>query len=125
VSTPVGPYTPAVRAGDWLVCSGQLGTVHGDDGPVLVDGGLAAQARQALANVSGLLAGRSIGWANVVKTTVFLADIADYAAFNAVYLEVLGRHRPARSVVGVAALPMGALVEVEAWAFTGGSFSPT
>ena len=125
MSTPVGPYTPAVRAGDWLVCSGQLGTVHGDDGPVLVEGGFEEQARQALSNVSGVLAGRGVGWANVVKTTVFLADIADYAAFNAVYLEVLGKHRPARSVVAVAALPMGARVEVEAWAFVGEAFSPT
>ena len=124
MSTPVGPYSPAVRAGGWLVCSGQLGTQQGDDGPKLVEGGFEEQARRALANVAALLAGRRIGWANVVKTTVFLADMADYAAFNAVYLEVLGKNRPARSVVAVAALPMGALVEIEAWAYAGETFSP-
>jgi len=124
VSTPVGPYSPALRAGEWLVCSGQLGIHQGDDGPELVEGGFDAQARQALVNVGALLAGRGLGWANVVKTTVFLADMADYAAFNAVYLGALGQHRPARSVVGVAALPMGALVEVEAWAYAGEAFSP-
>jgi 2-iminobutanoate/2-iminopropanoate deaminase len=118
VSTPVGPYSPAVRAGPWLVCSGQIGIGQGPDGPVLV-GGFEAQARRALANLSSLLWGRQVGWAHVVKTTVFLTDMADYAVFNAIYTEVLGEHRPARSVVGVAALPMGALVEIEAWAYGG------
>jgi 2-iminobutanoate/2-iminopropanoate deaminase len=117
VSIPVGPYTPAVRAGPWLVCSGQLGTHQGDEGLALVDGGLVAQARQALSNVTALLAGRQLGWEHVVKCTVFLADIADYATFNAVYIDVLGPHRPARSVVAVSGLPMGALVEIEAWAY--------
>jgi len=117
VSTPVGPYTPAVRAGPWLVCSGQIGTHQGTNGPVLVDGGFEEQARRALHNVATLLSGRRLGWSNVVKTTVFLTDIDSYAGFNAVYLEVLGGHRPARTVVAVSALPMGALVEVEAWAY--------
>jgi 2-iminobutanoate/2-iminopropanoate deaminase len=117
MSTPVGPYTPAVRAGPWLVCSGQLGTRSGGDGLELVEGGLADQARQALANVATLLAGRRLGWSNVVKTTAFLTDIDDYAEYNRVYLEALGNHRPARTVVAVTALPMGALVEVEAWAY--------
>jgi 2-iminobutanoate/2-iminopropanoate deaminase len=117
VSGPVGPYTPAVRAGPWLVCSGQLGTQQGDDGPVLVEGGFEEQTRRAMANVAALLAGRRLGWSNVVKTTVFLTDIGHYDAFNGVYLEVLGTHRPARSVVAVSALPLGALVEIEAWAY--------
>jgi 2-iminobutanoate/2-iminopropanoate deaminase len=99
------------------VCSGQIGTVQGADGPELVAGGFEEQAQRALANVAGLLRGRGLGWANVVKTTVFLADMADYASFNALYIEVLGNHRPARSVVAVKALPMGALVEIEAWAY--------
>jgi 2-iminobutanoate/2-iminopropanoate deaminase len=119
VSMAVGPYTPAVRAGPWLVCSGQLGTHQGDEGLELVDGGLGAQARQALSNVAALLSGRHMGWEHVVKCTVFLADIADYAAFNAVYIDVLGPHRPARSVVAVRGLPMGALVEIEVWAYGG------
>jgi 2-iminobutanoate/2-iminopropanoate deaminase len=117
MSMPVGPYTPAVRAGRWLVCSGQLGTEQGPDGPVLVPGGVEAQARQALANVAAVLAGRGLGWAKVVKTTVFLTDIDHYGPFNLVYLEALGPNRPARSMVAVAALPLGGLVEVEAWAY--------
>ena len=119
MSTPVGPYSPAVRAGPWLVCSGQIGIEQGPDGPVLVTGGFEDQAHRALANLSSLLWGRQVGWAHVVKTTVFLTDMANYAAFNAIYSEVLGEHRPARSVVGVQALPMGALVEIEAWAYGG------
>jgi len=121
VSTPVGPYSPAVRAGQWLVCSGQLGLEEGAEGPALAAGGFEGQARQALANVASLLWGRQLGWGHVVKTTVFLTDMANYAAFNLVYMEVLGQHRPARSVVAVQGLPMGALVEVEAWAYGGDS----
>ncbi|HXQ43708.1 MAG TPA: Rid family detoxifying hydrolase [Acidimicrobiales bacterium] len=117
MSTPVGPYAPAVRAGPWLVCSGQIGLRTGSGGPVLVDGGVAAEARQALENVRVLLRGRGLGWDSVVKTTVFLADMADYATFNEIYVEAIGDHRPARSVVAVAGLPLGALVEVEAWAY--------
>lgn len=119
MSTPVGAYSPAMRAGQWLVCSGQIGIEQGPDGPVLVAGGLEAQARQALANVAAVLWGRQLGWVHVVKTTVFLTDMADYAAFNVLYSEALGVHRPARSVVAVNALPMGALVEIEAWAYGG------
>jgi 2-iminobutanoate/2-iminopropanoate deaminase len=119
MSTPVGPYSPAMRAGQWLVCSGQIGIEQNPDGPALVAGGFEAQARQALANVAGILWGRQLGWVHVVKTTVFLTDMADYAVFNAIYTEALGVHRPARSVVAVNALPMGALVEIEAWAYGG------
>jgi 2-iminobutanoate/2-iminopropanoate deaminase len=119
MSTPVGPYAPAMRAGPWLVTSGQIGVRKTPDGPVLVDGGFADQARQALANVGELLAGRELAWANVVKATVYLADMGDYATFNDIYLSVIGEHRPARSVIGVAALPLGALVEIEVWAYAG------
>jgi len=116
MSRPVGPYTPSVRAGRWVVCSGQIGLEEG----VLVAGGVVAQARRALENVGGLLAQKGLSWADVVKTTVYLAAIDDYAVFNEVYADVLGEHRPARSVVAVAGLPLGALVEVEAWAYTAG-----
>ena len=116
MSTPVGPYTPAVTAGSWWVCSGQIGVRGTPEGPRLVDGGVAAQARQALGNLAGLLAEAGLGWDDVIKTTVYLAAIDDYATFNEVYVGVLGDHRPARSVVAVAGLPLGALVEVEAWA---------
>ncbi len=112
---PVGPYRPVVRAGGWLVVSGQLGIRDGQ----LVDGGTAAQVAQAVANLRALLAGEGADLADVAKTTVFLADIADYAAMNDAYVGAFGEHRPARSAVAVAALPMGAVVEIEAWAWTG------
>jgi len=112
---PVGPYTPIVRAGEWLVCSGQVGLREG----ALVDGGVVSQLEQALANLRALLEGEGASLADVVKTTVFLADMGDYAAMNEVYVAAFGDHRPARSAVAVAALPLGALVEVEAWARPG------
>ncbi len=116
MATPVGPYSPAMRAGPWLVCSGQLGIEQGPDGPVLVEG-LVAQTQRAMANVAELLAGRGLSWDNVVKTTVYLSDMADYAAFNEAYVEALGRIRPARTTVAVAGLPLGARIEIEAWAY--------
>ena len=115
MSKPVGPYTPIVRAGDWLVVSGQVGLADGQ----LVHGGTQVELRQALANLRALLEGEGASLDDVVKTTVFLRHIDDFAAMNEVYVEAFGDHRPARSAVGVAALPLGALVEVEAWAFTG------
>lgn len=111
-SKPVGPYTPVVRAGDWLVCSGQLGLSDGK----LVDGGVEAQVAQAVRNIEALLAGHGAGLDSVVKTTVFLADIGDYQPMNDAYVSAFGAHRPARSAFAVAALPLGAAVEIEAWA---------
>ncbi len=110
---PVGPYTPVVRAGDWLICSGQVGLRAGS----LVDGGVAAQVTQAIANIEALLAGEGVALDAVVKTTVFLADIADYRAMNDAYVAAFGDHRPARSAFAVAGLPLGARVEIEAWAY--------
>lgn len=112
MSAPVGPYSPIVRAGGWLVTSGQIGL----DSGALVAGGVRAQSVQALANLRALLEaeGASLDW--VVKTTVFLVDMADFGAMNEEYATAFGTHRPARSTVAVAALPLGALVEVEAWA---------
>ncbi len=112
---PVGPYTPAVRAGGWLVCSGQLGLRAG----VLVEGGVAAQTAQAVANLDALLRGEGAALASVIKTTVFLTDMADYGAMNEAYTAAFSGHRPARSAVAVAALPLGAAVEIEAWAWIG------
>jgi len=109
---PVGPYTPIVRSGDWLVCSGQVGLAASG----LVGGGVRGQVTQAVANVKALLEGEGASLSDVVKTTVFLTHIDDYAAMNEAYVEAFGDHRPARSAVAVAALPLGALVEVEAWA---------
>ena len=113
---PLGPYSPVMRAGDWLVVSGQVGAVEGS----LVDGGVQAEVRQALANLARLLAAEGAGLGHVVKTTVFLRHINDFPIMNEVYVEAFGDHRPARSAVGVAALPMDALVEIEAWAYVGG-----
>jgi 2-iminobutanoate/2-iminopropanoate deaminase len=112
---PLGPYSPAVRAGDLLVVSGQTGSAGGR----LVDGGLEAQCRQVFVNLRGVLEANGASLADVVKTTVFLTDMSDFAAMNAVYAEELGDNRPARSTVAVAALPAGASVEIEAWAYLG------
>jgi len=109
---PVGPYTPVVRAGEWLVVSGQVGLADGK----LVSGGLEDELRQAIANLRGHLEANGASLTDVVKTTVFLRHMSDYALMNEVYMEEFGDHRPARSAIGVAELPIGALVEVEAWA---------
>jgi 2-iminobutanoate/2-iminopropanoate deaminase len=113
---PVGPYTPIVRAGDWLVVSGQVGVADGK----MVSGGVAGELRQALANLEAQLATQGAGLSDVVKTTVFLRHMSDYAMMNETYIAAFGDHRPARSAIGVAELPVGALVEVEAWAWVGG-----
>src|SRR5687767_11488809 len=107
MSKPVGPYTPIVRAGDWLVVSGQVGIIDGK----LVAGGVEAQLKQALANLQKLLHSEAAGLADVKKTTVFLRHMSDYAQMNETYIEFFGDHRPARSAIGVAELPLGALVE--------------
>ena len=110
---PVGPYTPVVRAGEWLVVSGQVGLADGK----LVSGGLEDELRQAIANLRGHLEANGASLTDVVKTTVFLRHMSDYALMNEVYMAEFGDHRPARSAIGVAELPIGALVEVEAWAY--------
>lgn len=112
MTKPVGPYTPIVRAGSWLVVSGQIGLRDG----AVVDGGVQAQMEQAMDNLRGLLAGEGAQLSDVVKTTVFLVDMGDYAVMNETYIAAFGDHRPARSAVAVAGLPLGAQVEVEAWA---------
>ena len=113
--TAVGPYSPVVRNGEWVVCSGQLGLVDGAPAD-----GVAEQVRLALASLERLLAGEGATLHDVVKTTVFLTDIADFAEMNAAYGAAFGGHRPARSAVAVVALPLGARVEIEAWAHRGG-----
>ena len=118
MSTPVGPYTPIVRAGSWLICSGQLGLAFGAEGgpPALVSGGPGPQLAQAVANAAALLAGAGASLADVVKTTVFATDPADFPVVNEAYVGAFGDHRPARSMVAVSGLPMGAAVEIEVWA---------
>jgi 2-iminobutanoate/2-iminopropanoate deaminase len=118
MSAPIGPYSPIVSVGPWLICSGQLGLAPSEGGPpALVEGGVIAQLRQALANAETLLDGVGADLTTVAKTTVFLASMADYPAVNEAYAEFFGTHRPARSVVAVAGLPMAARVEVEVWAY--------
>ncbi len=121
-----GPYSPAVRVEDWVVTSGQLGVVPGPDGaPVLVEGGTAAELGQALANLAEVLATQGAGLEDVRKTTVFLVDMGDFAMLNEVWIDVFGTNRPTRSAVGVAALPLGARVEVEAWAHVSRRWVPS
>ncbi|MDQ1520041.1 MAG: 2-iminobutanoate/2-iminopropanoate deaminase [Actinomycetota bacterium] len=112
-----GPYSPAVRAGDWLSLAGQVGLDPARGR--IVDGGVEEQARQVLANIAAILgdAGASLG--DVAKTTIFVTDIGFFANVNNVYAEAFGDHRPARSTVEVGALPAGAAVEIEAWAYLG------
>lgn len=107
-----GPYSPAVRAGDWIVMAGQIGI---DAGGVMADG-VEAQTRQILANIAAVLGDAGASWADVAKTTIFLTDLGNFQTVNALYSEAIGSHRPARSTVGVAALPAGAVVEIECWA---------
>jgi 2-iminobutanoate/2-iminopropanoate deaminase len=109
-----GPYSPAVRAGDWLVLAGQLGLDPATG--KLASGGAAAEARQALANVEAVLGDCGATLADVAKASVFVTDLADFAAINEVYGEAFGDHRPARTTVQVAALPAGGSVEIEVWA---------
>lgn len=115
MTTPVGPYTPIVRAGPWLVVSGQLGLHEGK----LVSGDTVDQLTQAIDNLRGLLEQEGASLSDVVKTTVFLRHMSDYPRMNEAYTAAFGDHRPARSAIGVAELPLNALVEIEAWAFTG------
>src|SRR5205823_6812004 len=113
VATPnappvAGPYSPAVRAGDWLVLAGQVG-LDAAAGR-LADGGTEGEARQALANITTVLADCGAGWDDVAKVTIFVTDIADFAVVNEAYGAAVGDHRPARSTVQVAALPAGAKI---------------
>ena len=117
MANPSGlPYTPAVRAGDWLIVSGQVGVLDG----ALVEGGFAAEIRQTLVNLEARLADHGASMGHVVKTTVFLADLDDYAAMNELYGAAFAEPRPARSAFAVARLPFDAKVEIEAWAWLGG-----
>ena len=107
----IGPYSQAIRSGDMLFCSGQLG-IDPATGE-LVDG-VEAQAERALRNLQSVLDAAGLGFDDVVKTTIFLADIGDFAAVNAVYARFMADPPPARSTVQVAALPKAGLVEIEA-----------
>ncbi|MEY2399156.1 MAG: 2-iminobutanoate/2-iminopropanoate deaminase [Actinomycetota bacterium] len=113
MAKPLGPYSPIVRSGDWLVVSGQLGVKDG----ALVGTDAATQTTQVVANLKSVLESEGASLDHVVKTTVFLTNMDDFAAMNEAYVAGFADHRPARSTIGVAALPLaGAVVEIEAWA---------
>ena len=107
----IGPYSQAQISGNFLFTAGQIPLVP--ETMEMVTGPIEAQTEQVLKNLTAVLVAASTGWDRVVKTTVFLTDLADFAAFNAVYEKALGDAKPARSTVQVAALPRGAKVEIE------------
>jgi 2-iminobutanoate/2-iminopropanoate deaminase len=122
MSRVLGPYAPVRRAGDWVITSGQIGMATDDQGSsALVEGGTVAQLRQAIDNAVAVLATEGATLRDVVKTTLYLIDMSEFAAVNDVFAEYF-TERPTRSAVAVAALPAGARVEIEAWAYvpTGG-----
>lgn len=108
---PVGPYSHAVRVGDLLFCAGQipLDPTTGN----LVPGDIRAQTERVLLNIRAILESEGLTWAGVVKTTVFMVDLGEFAAMNEVYARCFSGDYPARSTVQVAALPRGARVEIE------------
>lgn len=107
----IGPYSQAIQVGNLVYTSGQI-PINPATG-VLVEGSIKEQTRQSLTNVKAILEEAGLSMANVVKTTVFLADMADFAAMNDVYSEFFAEPYPARSAVAVKTLPKGALVEIE------------
>jgi len=108
----VGAYSQGVIANGFVYTAGQVPLVPGTKN--LAEGGIKAQTRQSLENVKGVLEAAGTSMANVVKTTVFLADINDFADFNAVYSEYFPENPPARSAIQAGALPLGAMIEIEA-----------
>ena len=117
MSKPVGPYSPWRRAGDLVVISGQIGLLTDDKGTHLCGDTAAEQLRQALKNARDTLALAGATFEQVVKATLFLVDMADFASCNEVWLEAFTGTKPTRSAIAVAALPLGALAEVEMWAY--------
>jgi len=115
ITTPkakaIGPYSAAIESGELVFVSGQipLDPLAGK----LVEGDIAAQTRQSLENLKTILAAAGLTFAHVVKTTIFLTSMSDFAAVNDVYKSYMGEPYPARSTIAVAALPMGAKVEIE------------
>lgn len=107
----VGPYSQAIDCGDTVYCSGQI-PLDPQTGAV-VEGGLEAQAHQMFRNVKAVLAEAGLGLENVVKTTVFMTDLGQFGALNAIYAGYFAEPYPARSCVEVSALPKGVLVECE------------
>lgn len=110
-SVPVGPYSPGVDTGDYVYVSGQ--TPLDPETGKLVEGDITAQTKRIFLNLEAILSAAGLSFDDVVKTTVFLADMGDFAAMNAEYATHFASPYPARSTIGVAALPLGARVEIE------------
>jgi 2-iminobutanoate/2-iminopropanoate deaminase len=113
----IGPYSQAVTAGNMVFCSGQVPL--DPKSMKLIEGDVAAQTRQVFKNLEAVLIAAGVSLQQVVKTTVFLQDMNDFAEMNAVYADSFGSHKPARATVEVAKLPLGARVEIEATAVSG------
>jgi 2-iminobutanoate/2-iminopropanoate deaminase len=111
----IGPYSQAITAGGWVFCSGQI-PLDPETGQ-LVGGGIEQQTRQVLDNLGEVLAAAGSSWDEVVKTTIYLADLDDFQQVNAVYAERFGAAPPARATVEVSRLPKGARVEIDAVAY--------
>jgi len=107
----IGPYSQAIRSGDLIFCAGQVGLdpATGE----AVQGDVKVQTARILDNLAAVLAAAGSDLAHVLKTTVFLTDMGDFAAMNEIYAQKFGDHRPARSTIGIAALPRGLRVEIE------------
>lgn len=114
----IGPYSQAIRAGDYLFCSGQIPLIPGQG--TLVEGGVAEQTRQVMDNLIAVLQAAGVDLSAVVKTTIFLTDLNDFDVVNKAYGAYFSSHAPARATVQVAALPKGARVEIEAVAYLAG-----
>jgi 2-iminobutanoate/2-iminopropanoate deaminase len=110
--TALGPYSQAIGAGPFVFCSGQI-PLEPKTG-VLIEGDISAQTRRVLENIAAVLRAHGLGMEHVVKTTVFMTDLADFAKMNAAYAGYFPIDPPARSTIQVAALPKGANVEIEA-----------
>jgi 2-iminobutanoate/2-iminopropanoate deaminase len=109
---PVAAYSQAIASGDLLFCSGQI-AIDPQTGQ-MVQGGIEAETEQVLKNLQAVLAAAGASLADVLKTTVYLADFSEFAAMNAIYVRAFATEPPARATVGVAALPRGAKIELEA-----------
>ena len=113
----IGPYSQGIVSGGFLFCAGQAALDPGTAS--LVEGGIGPETERVMANLTAVLDAAGASWGDVVKTTIFLVDMGDFAAVNAIYGRFVGDPPPARSTVGVAGLPKGARVEIEAVARVG------
>lgn len=108
--TPIGPYSQAIKAGNWLYCSGQV-AIDPESG-TFISGDVTDETHRVMRNLHAVLQAGGANWASVVKCGIFLTDMTDFAAVNKVYAAYFGDHHPARETVAVKALPAGARVEI-------------